>query len=74
MMGQKARWLDNKHVIFGKVTKGYDFVEIIADLPNDRESGEPLRFAYVKDCSVRVLDDKYNLSEQELHSTDDILL
>ena len=41
-------WLDGKHVVFGKVTKGYEVVEAIERVGSD--SGKTSKTVVVTDC------------------------
>ncbi|MEM8641171.1 MAG: peptidylprolyl isomerase [Cyanobacteria bacterium P01_G01_bin.54] len=44
----KTTWLDGKHVVFGKVTEGYDVVEKMEALGSD--SGKPGKKVTIADC------------------------
>mmetsp|Transcript_29022 Transcript_29022/g.46548 ORF Transcript_29022/g.46548 Transcript_29022/m.46548 type:complete len:174 (-) Transcript_29022:215-736(-) len=41
-------WLDGKHVVFGRVTAGFDVVKAIEDVGSG--SGKTLKPAFIRDC------------------------
>lgn len=45
--------LDGKHVVFGRVLKGYDVIEAIADVPTD-EKDRPLHPVVITNCGELV--------------------
>ena len=44
----KTPWLDGKHVVFGKVTAGFDVVKAIEDVGSG--SGKTSKVAFIADC------------------------
>ena len=68
----KARWLDGKHVVFGKVIRGFNTVETIGDSPTLKGVATPRRKIRIVDCGVNELEKKYELTEDQLDSTEDI--
>ena len=68
----KARWLDGKHVVFGKVIRGFDVVETLGNVPSDPNTAEPKKTVKIIGCGVNKLDKKYDLAEDQLDSTEDL--
>lgn len=68
----KARWLDGKHVVFGKVIRGFDTVRTIGELSTNPKTALPDLEVRIVDCGLNNLDRKYDLKPEELDSTDDL--
>jgi cyclophilin family peptidyl-prolyl cis-trans isomerase len=68
----KARWLDGKHVVFGKVIRGFDTIRTIGELPTNPKNAMPEFEVRIVDCGVNLLDRKYDLKAEDLDSTDDL--
>ena len=68
----KARWLDKKHVVFGKVIKGYDVVETLGEVPSNPTNAKPRRSVRIVDCGLNNLKQKYELTTEQLDSTEDL--
>lgn len=68
----KARWLDGKHVVFGKVIRGFDTVRTLGELATNPKTAAPELEVRVVDCGVDRLDRKYDLQAEDLDSTEDL--
>ena len=68
----KARWLDGKHVVFGKVVSGFDVVEAIGEVPVNPENSVPHHKILIKDCGVNILSSRYEIPEDSLSSTKEL--
>jgi len=69
----RARWLDGKHVVFGKVVRGFDVIETLHGLEPKKPRGvEPKSEVTIVDCGVVEGFEKYDLKEDQLDSTEDI--
>jgi cyclophilin family peptidyl-prolyl cis-trans isomerase len=68
----KARWLDNKHVVFAKVIRGYDVIEALGEVPSDPNTAVPKKEVRIVDCGVNRLDKPYDLTKDQLESTEDL--
>ncbi|KFH65010.1 peptidyl-prolyl isomerase D (cyclophilin D) [Podila verticillata NRRL 6337] len=42
--------LDGKHVVFGRVVKGYDVIENVENTPTDERNDRPLSIAMISNC------------------------
>jgi len=72
IMLTKARWLDGKHVVFGKVIRGMDVIETLGNVPSDPNTAVPKKEVRIKDCGQNELDKKYTLTEAQLKSEEDL--
>ena len=68
----KARWLDGKHVVFGKVIQGFNVVEILGEVPSDPNTAIPKKKVKIVDAGINNLKEKYDLTEDQLDSTADL--
>ncbi|XP_072167327.1 peptidyl-prolyl cis-trans isomerase B-like [Diadema setosum] len=60
----RARWLDGKHVVFGKVVEGMETVEKIAEIETD-DVGFPLQPVRIIDCGIKAVPNPYHLPHPE---------
>jgi peptidyl-prolyl cis-trans isomerase B (cyclophilin B) len=38
-----CRWLDGRHVVFGEVLEGYEFIETIENAPTSKPGDKPVK-------------------------------
>ncbi|KAL5007996.1 hypothetical protein ScPMuIL_013577 [Solemya velum] len=68
----KARWLDNRHVVFGKVVRGMDVLRTISNVPTRTDNAEPKKTIRIIDSGVVGLDKKYDMTMEQVLSEKDI--
>ncbi|XP_029637330.1 peptidyl-prolyl cis-trans isomerase B [Octopus sinensis] len=68
---QKARWLDGKHLVFGKLLKGYDFMRKIAAIKTDA-SNSPTKRIKIVDCGSEEVTKPVCLTESQREAATDI--
>ena len=68
----KARWLDNKHVVFAKVIKGYKVIEVLGEVPSDPNTAVPKKEVRIVDCGLNNLEQPYDLTTDQIDSTEDL--
>jgi len=71
IMLTKARWLDGKHVVFGKVIQGFNVIEALGEVPSSSKTAVPDKKVTIIDCGLNNLKEKYELAEEQLDSTED---
>lgn len=69
---QKARWLDGKHVVFGKVVSGFDVIRKIGEVETNPQTAVPRHKIMIVDSGINPLKEPYVLSEAELDTTDNL--
>lgn len=67
----KARWLDGKHVVFGKVIRGFNVVETIGEAETLPGMATPKHKIFIVDCGVNDIT-KYELNQTLVDSTEDL--
>lgn len=72
IMLTKARWLDGKHVVFGKVIRGFDVVETVGNVPVKPNTSSPTKTIRITDCGLNTLSAKYDLKEDQLETIEDL--
>lgn len=70
----KARWLDGKHVVFGKVIRGFDTIRKLGEVSVDPDTAEPSQNITITDCGLNSLSKKYDLTPADLDSVTDLKL
>jgi len=68
----KARWLDGKHVVFGKVVRGFSVIETLGEVEVNPDTAWPKKEVTIENCGVVDLESKYVLTQDQLDSTEDI--
>jgi len=68
----KARWLDGKHVVFGKVVRGWDVIETLGELDTNKDTAWPKKEVKIVACGVVDMESRYTLTTAQLDSTEDI--
>ncbi|XP_014789906.1 peptidyl-prolyl cis-trans isomerase B [Octopus bimaculoides] len=61
---QQTKWLDGKHVVFGKLLKGYDFLRKIGAIDTD-EINQPKKKVKILDCGAEDVPNPFCLSESQ---------
>lgn len=68
----KARWMDGKHVVFGKIIRGFsDVVDIVNNVETEQDTGVPKKRVRIVDCGLNDID-KYDLKLDQMNATDDL--
>lgn len=68
----KARWLDGKHVVFGKVIRGFETVRVVGEVPSDSKTAVPFKPVKIINCGMNALERKYDLTPDELDTIEDL--
>lgn len=71
IMLTKARWMDGKHVVFGKVISGWETIKVLGEVPTDPNTAVPKKRTKIVDCGVEDLEKKYDLRPDQLDSVDE---
>ncbi|KAI3379143.1 hypothetical protein SNEBB_010875 [Seison nebaliae] len=67
----KARWLDNKHVVFGKVLEGMDFLRELGEIPLSKQ-GTPKKKMKIIECEVNDVHRQFELNDEDYKSSEDV--
>lgn len=68
----KARWLDTKHVVFGKVIQGMETIRALGEVPADPNTAVPKKRASITNCGLNDMEKKYDLTEDQLDLEEDL--
>jgi len=68
----KARWLDSRHLVFGKVIRGMDVINILGEVPTADANGTPKKLITITDSGVNLLERNYEMAEDQLDSQEDL--
>ena len=69
-----ARWLDGHHVVFGRVLQGMDFIHEIGEVETFPGTSLPKKYVGILRGSAKELQQRYDLSLEDLISPDDIIV
>jgi peptidyl-prolyl cis-trans isomerase B (cyclophilin B) len=61
----KARWMDGKHVVFARVTKGMDVLNTLGEVET-HSNAVPKKSIKIVDCEAKQLEKTYDLKEVQL--------
>jgi len=64
----KARWLDGKHVAFGKIVKGMDVIKTIGEVQTNTSTAVPKKRIKITDCGAEQLKNPYVMSDARVDS------
>lgn len=67
----KARWMDGKHVVFGKVIKGFNIVQKINEAKTLSESSWPTNSITIINCGMAPLNQRFEMTLDQIESTED---
>lgn len=69
----KSRWLDGKHVVFGKIISGFETIRTIGEVESDINTAIPKKRVKIVECKLKGLDKKYTLTESEIKADGDLI-
>lgn len=67
-----SRWLDDHHVVFGRVLSGMNIVREIAEMKTHKGSSFPYKFIVITDSGLKNVQ-RYDLNEDEIDTPGDIV-
>jgi len=67
----KARWMDGKHVVFGKVIRGLDVLKTLGEIDTDSRA-VPKKRVKIVDCGMKQLKTPWELKPNQLDLETDI--
>jgi len=67
----KARWMDGKHVVFGKVIRGMDAINSLGELETDKHA-VPKKKVKIVDCGVKQLKTPWEMAVKQMDSEQDL--
>lgn len=68
----RARWLDGKHVVFGKVIEGFETIRTIGEVESDIDTAVPKKRVKIIDCGLEGIERKYTLTPDQVQINGDL--